>query len=86
MHGFLDSHIWHNLLASDLIFYKPEEMVVKRDLGPNRNVDGFKVSNYPSESSPSTASCVGLCTVMLQNTCHTVHDKASGASESNKQH
>jgi len=29
VHGFLDSHICHNLLASDLIFYKPEEMVVK---------------------------------------------------------
>jgi len=29
MHGFLDSHFCHNLLASDLIFYKPEEMVVK---------------------------------------------------------
>lgn len=28
MHGFLDSHICHNLLASDLIFYKPEEMAV----------------------------------------------------------
>jgi len=28
-HGFLDFHICHNLLASDLIFYKPEQMVVK---------------------------------------------------------
>jgi len=56
MHGFLDSHICHNLLASELIFYKPEEMVVKET--SNCNVDRFKVTNYSSESSLCTASCV----------------------------
>jgi len=78
MHGFLDSHIFYNLLASDLIFYKPEEMAVKETWVQTVIWMGSRFFWILC-----TASCVGLCTVMLQNTCHWVHDKASWASESN---
>jgi len=86
IHGFLDSHICHNFLVSDLDILQTWRDGSQRDLGPNCNVDGFKVANYSSESSPCTVSCVGLCTVTLHSTCHTEHDEASEASESNEQH